>query len=44
MSENLIYGSMHSIIQSDAHINPDRVNLKAYSLDVEIRRNPRGGK
>lgn len=39
MSENLIYGSMHSI-QSDARIIPDKVNLKIYSLDEENKGEP----
>jgi Adenylate and Guanylate cyclase catalytic domain len=40
MSENLIYGSMHSI-QSDAEIIPDKVNLKAYSLDEINKEEPK---
>src|ERR671923_52263 len=36
MSENLIFGSMHSI-QSDTQIIPDKVNLEVYSYDREIR-------
>jgi Adenylate and Guanylate cyclase catalytic domain len=36
MSENLIFGTIHSI-QSDIKINPDKVNLKVYSCDGEIK-------
>jgi hypothetical protein len=40
MSENLIYGSMHSI-QSDAEIIPDKVILNVYSLDEENKEEPK---
>jgi hypothetical protein len=40
MSENLIFGSMHSI-QSDSEIIPDKLNLKAYSYDVETKEEPK---
>jgi hypothetical protein len=40
MSENLIFGSMHSI-QSDTQIIPDKVNLKVYSHDRETKEEPK---
>jgi hypothetical protein len=40
MSENLIYGSIHSI-QSDVQIIPDKVNLKVYSLEAENKDKPK---
>lgn len=40
MSENLIFGSMHSI-QSDIQIIPDKVNLKVYSYDGDAKEEPR---
>jgi hypothetical protein len=40
MSENLIFGSMHSI-QSDSQIIPDKLNLKAYSYDLETKEEPK---